>query len=50
MLKHEDAWPFLEPVDVTEVYITLSNGCIVVRWLEIHQRYLNGLKRHLSFS
>lgn len=50
MLKHEDAWPFLEPVDVTEVYITLSNGCILVRWLEIHQRYLNGLKRHLSFS
>lgn len=43
MMKHEDAWPFLEPVDITEVYVTLGNRCISVSWLEIHQRYVNEL-------
>lgn len=36
MMKHEDAWPFLEAVDVTEVYYT-------GQWLLL-QRYANGLK------
>lgn len=36
MMKHEDAWPFLEAVDVTEVYYT-------GQWL-LFQRYANGLK------
>lgn len=42
MIKHEDAWPFLEPVDITEVNITLNCGCILVRGLEIAQRCVNG--------